>query len=59
MPKNNKYTHNEGMFYMDLIDKIRALSAQGQKQIDCIQSEEATKTALVMPMLPAPKPGED
>lgn len=38
---------------MDLIDKIRAISTQAQKQLDLIQTEEATKTALVMPFIVA------
>ncbi|TAL18436.1 restriction endonuclease [bacterium] len=38
---------------MDLIDKIRELSARIPKQLDSIQTEEATKHALVMPFLHA------
>ena len=36
---------------MDLIDKIRELSARIPKQLDHIQTEEATKNALVMPFI--------
>lgn len=38
---------------MDLIDKLRELSARIPKQRDYIQTEEATKSALVMPFLNA------
>jgi predicted type IV restriction endonuclease len=36
---------------MDLIDKIRELSARIPKQLEYIQTEEATKNALVMPFI--------
>lgn len=38
---------------MDFIDKIRELSARIPKQLEHIQTEEATKTALVMPFIAA------
>ncbi|MCK9195475.1 MAG: type I restriction endonuclease [Syntrophales bacterium] len=38
---------------MDFIDKIRELSARIPKQLDNIQTEEATKHALVMPFISA------
>jgi predicted type IV restriction endonuclease len=38
---------------MDFIDKIRELSARIPKQLDHIQTEEATKNALVMPFINA------
>ena len=38
---------------MDLIDEIRALAARAPKQIDMLQTEEATKNALVMPFITA------
>jgi hypothetical protein len=38
---------------MDFIDKIRELSARVQKQLPHIQTEEATKNALVMPFISA------
>jgi len=38
---------------MDFIDKIRELSARIPKQLDHIQTEEATKNALVMPFISA------
>lgn len=38
---------------MDLIDKIRELSVRIPKQLDYIQTEEATKNALVMPFINA------
>lgn len=38
---------------MDLIDKMRELSARIPKQLDHIQTEEATKNALVMPFISA------
>jgi len=38
---------------MDFIDKIRELSARIPKQLDNIQTEEATKHALVMPFIAA------
>lgn len=38
---------------MDLIDKLRELSARIPKQLDHIQTEEATKNALVMPFISA------
>ena len=36
---------------MDFIDKIRELSTQASKQVEHVQTEEATKNALVMPFL--------
>jgi len=38
---------------MDFIDRIRELSARIPKQLDLIQTEEATKHALVMPFIAA------
>ena len=38
---------------MDFIDKIQELSARIPKQLDRIQTEEATKNALVMPFISA------
>jgi hypothetical protein len=38
---------------MDFIDKIRELSARTHKQLSHIQTEEATKNALVMPFISA------
>ncbi|MFA6414091.1 MAG: type I restriction endonuclease [Syntrophales bacterium] len=38
---------------MDFIDKIRELSARIPKQLDNMQTEEATKNALVMPFMAA------
>ncbi len=38
---------------MDFIDRIQALAAQVPKQIEHIQTEEATKSALVMPFINA------
>lgn len=38
---------------MDFADRIAALSAQARKQLDHIQNEEATKTALVLPFITA------
>lgn len=38
---------------MDFIDRLRVLSAQFQKQLEHIKTEEATKTALIMPFLNA------
>lgn len=38
---------------MDFIDRIRELSARIPKQLDLIQTEEATKHALVMPFISA------
>ena len=38
---------------MDFIDKIRELSARIPKQLDHIQTEEATKNALIMPFISA------
>lgn len=38
---------------MDFIDKLHLLSSQVQRQIEHIKTEEATKTALVMPFLNA------
>lgn len=38
---------------MDFIDKIRELTARIPKQLDYIQTEEATKNALIMPFISA------
>jgi hypothetical protein len=38
---------------MDFIDKIRALNATAQRQLPNLQTEEATKHALVLPFLAA------
>ena len=38
---------------MDLIDRILELSAQAPRQLEHIQTEEATKNALVMPFIQA------
>jgi len=38
---------------MDLIDRLRELSARKSKQIEHLQTEEATKNALVMPFINA------
>ncbi len=38
---------------MDLIDQIHAISAKIRKQKDIIQTEEATKTAFILPFLSA------
>jgi len=38
---------------MDLIDQLKALSSKVAKQIDLIQTEEATKNAFVMPFITA------
>ena len=38
---------------MDLIDRLRQISARIPKQIDHLQTEEATKNALVMPFIVA------
>jgi hypothetical protein len=38
---------------MDLIDRLRELSARIPKQLEHIQTEEATKSALVMPFIAA------
>lgn len=38
---------------MDLIDKIRELSARIPKQLEYIQTEEATKNAFIMPFISA------
>lgn len=38
---------------MDLIDKLQALSAKIKKQRDGIQTEEATKTAFILPFIGA------
>lgn len=38
---------------MDFIDKIRELAARVPKQLDYIQTEEATKNALIMPFIAA------
>lgn len=38
---------------MDFIDKIRDLSARIPKQLEFIQTEEATKNALIMPFIAA------
>jgi len=41
------------MVRMDFIDKIRELSARIPKQMEYIQTEEATKIALIMPFIDA------
>ncbi|HUT95120.1 MAG TPA: type I restriction endonuclease [Thermoguttaceae bacterium] len=38
---------------MDLIDRLRELSARKAKQIELLQTEEATKNALVLPFITA------
>lgn len=38
---------------MDFVDKIRELSSRIQKQLPHIQTEEATKNALIMPFISA------
>jgi hypothetical protein len=38
---------------MDFIDRIRELSVQASKQIENVHTEEATKTAFVMPFIQA------
>jgi hypothetical protein len=38
---------------VDFIDRIRELSARVPKQLDLIQTEEATKNALIMPFIAA------
>ncbi len=38
---------------MDFIDQIRALSSRIEKQIDVIETEEATKSAMVLPFISA------
>lgn len=38
---------------MDFIDQLRMLAAQVEKQVDFIQTEEATKQCLVMPFISA------
>ena len=38
---------------MELIDQLTNLASRAQKQIVHIQTEEATKTALVMPFINA------
>jgi hypothetical protein len=38
---------------MDLIDRLKELSARKSKQIEHLHTEEATKTALVMPFVQA------
>ena len=38
---------------MDFIDRIRELATRVPKQLDYIQTEEATKNALVMPFISA------
>ncbi|RKZ70536.1 MAG: restriction endonuclease, partial [Candidatus Parabeggiatoa sp. nov. 1] len=38
---------------MDLIDELKALSSKVSKQLDIIQTEEATKNAFVMPFINA------
>jgi predicted type IV restriction endonuclease len=34
---------------MDLVDKLRELASRLPRQLDYIQTEEATKSALIMP----------
>jgi hypothetical protein len=36
---------------MDFIDQIKGLSSQISKQLDHIETEEATKNALIMPFI--------
>jgi hypothetical protein len=36
---------------MDLIDQLKALSSKVAKQLDLIQTEEATKNAFIMPFI--------
>ena len=36
---------------MDLIDRVREVSSRAQKRLDKIETEEATKNALVMPFI--------
>ena len=38
---------------MDFIDQIKALAVRGAKKLDHLQTEEATKTALIMPFINA------
>ena len=38
---------------MELIDQLTNLASRAQKQISHIQTEEATKTALIMPFINA------
>jgi predicted type IV restriction endonuclease len=38
---------------MDLIDELKALSSKIAKQMDLVQTEEATKTAFIMPFIAA------
>jgi len=38
---------------MDFIDNIRDISSRIQKQLSIIQTEEATKTAFIMPFMSA------
>ena len=38
---------------MELIDQLSNLASRAQKQLAHIQTEEATKTALVMPFINA------
>lgn len=38
---------------MDLIDELRALASRNRDRLDSLQTEEATKTALVMPFIRA------
>jgi len=47
------HTHNNGRDVMDFIDHLRDLSIRIQKQAAGIQTEEATKTAFVMPFIAA------
>lgn len=53
MEYSHKVVSNKGVIAMDFIDKIRELSARIPKQLDYIQTEEATKNALVMPFITA------
>ena len=36
---------------MDFIDQLKGLSSQISKQLDHIETEEATKNALIMPFI--------
>ena len=48
-----KSLNRKEMIKMDFIDKIRELSTRIPKQIEYIQTEEATKNALIMPFIDA------
>lgn len=36
---------------MDLIDKLRVIAARATQHVDSLQTEEATKVALVAPFI--------